>query len=352
MAGRDESELKQCTVVLTRNCNLRCDFCYVKEAGYQVENQLSYNEVKKIVDFCGEANVKYMFFTGGEPLTYPYMIDVLKYIRNNYPTIVPTIATNGVLLEDRKFCKQLIDSGLHYIDISMKGSNQTEWTETTGYDGLERQLHAIQNLASMPVEFTCSMVVTPENVMSICEAVRIAKTNGAKQFSFTFIIDNSKSEYSGIDYLKNNNPFELIELFVSQIDRLTSITNDWWIEYSFPLCVYTEAQLKLLDGRLAGPCQVHLENAITVNTKLELLPCDMYINNSLGKMGKDFSSYDEFCNMIDNFPFQSVMQSIRQYPSSKCSICRYLKKCYGGCPVLWQHYSFENLMEMKKVYAK
>lgn len=238
------------------------------------------------------------------------------------------------------------------MDISMKGANYIRWKEATGYDGYDKQLQAIRNLASLSVEFTCSMVITPKNVMSICEAVQTAQTNGGKQFSFTFIIDNSQSEYRDIDYLKRNNPFELIASFVSQIDKLSAITDDWWIEYSFPLCVYTEEQLELLDGRLASPCQIHLKNAITVNTKLELLPCDMYFNTPIGKMGKDFSSYAEFCMAANNPSFQSTMQSIRRYPSSKCTFCKYLKQCYGGCPVLWKHYSFSDLMEFKKVYLK
>ena len=29
-----EGKIKQCSIVLTRDCNLRCTFCYVKSAGY------------------------------------------------------------------------------------------------------------------------------------------------------------------------------------------------------------------------------------------------------------------------------------------------------------------------------
>ena len=64
-----EDKLKQCTIVLTRACNLRCDFCYVKDAGYDPQDMLSYGDLIKIVDFCGEAGMKYIFFSGGEPLT-------------------------------------------------------------------------------------------------------------------------------------------------------------------------------------------------------------------------------------------------------------------------------------------
>lgn len=34
--------------------------------------------------------------------------------------------------------------------------------------------------------------------------------------------------------------------------------------------------------------QIHLKNAVTFNTKMELLPCDMYIYQQLGKFGGDF----------------------------------------------------------------
>ena len=50
------------------------------------------------------------------------------------------IASNGVLLENYQLCKQLIDNGLDYVDISMKGKNSQEWIDITGFDGFEKQL--------------------------------------------------------------------------------------------------------------------------------------------------------------------------------------------------------------------
>lgn len=343
----DKNRLKQCTVVLTRGCNLRCDFCFEKEAGYRAHDQLSLDEAKRIVDLCGDANVKYVFLTGGEPLTYPHLLDVLKYIKDEYPAITPTIATNGVLLEDMGLCQSLIDCGLRYLDISMKGADASEWKRATGYDGYAKQLRAIRNLASTELEFTCSMVVTEENVTRVCEAVRAAHDNGARQFSFTFFIDNIESKTKDMDYLKERDPFALIESFVSQIDRLNAITDDWWVEYSFPLCAYTERQLKLLEGRLAGPCQIHLQNAITVDTTMKLLPCDMYASANLGRLGDDFSTYEELDNWMDGHEYQSAVEEMRKYPSEKCSSCAFLDQCYGGCPVLWKNYSFEALMSFK-----
>lgn len=92
----------------------------------------------------------------------------------------------------------------------------------------------------------------------------------------------------GKEYLQYNNPFNLISSFLSQYDRLNSPTSDWWVEYSFPLCAYTQDQLSQLEGKLADPWQVHADNCITIDANLNLLPYDMYLEDHRGKFGFDF----------------------------------------------------------------
>lgn len=342
-----ERAIKQCSIVLTRGCNLRCNFCYVKSAGYVEDDKIKYDDLKRIVDFCCEAKVKYIFFTGGEPLTYSHLPEILQYIKTRQHPMITAIATNGILLKDLELCRMLIDSSVGYIDVSMKGKDRWEWCEMTGYDGSEAQHQAIRNLASLPIEFTCSMVITPKNVQSFCESVQIAYDNGAKQFSFTFIIDNDDAEEKDLAYLQKHDPIKLVSDFISQINKLSAITNDWWVEYSFPMCVYTEEQLKLLKGRLATPCQIHLKNAVTFDTKMELLPCDMYIYQQLGKFGRDFSSYQELLSLTESANYSEIMDAIRKLPSDECNACEHLGVCYGGCPILWKNYSFNALKEFK-----
>lgn len=343
-----EKIINQCTVVLTRDCNLRCAFCYAKSAGYKVVDRIECEDLKKIVDFCSESEVKYIVFTGGEPLLYPYLSEVLQYIKNKRPEMMVAIPTNGVLLEDLTLCKKLIKEGVGYFDISIKGDSPSQWQTATGFDGYHKQLQAIRNLSSLSIEFTCSMVITAENVMTFCNAVQSAYDNGAKQFSFTFMIDNADSEEKGIKYLEKHDPFYLVEAFLMQMNRLNAITDDWWIEYSFPLCLYSKGQLAQLEGRLASPCQIHMKNSVTFDTKMELLPCDMFIEQKMGKLGKDFYSNQDFFEFIKQPDYQRIMKPLQKLPSDKCKSCDYLQSCYGGCPVLWKNYSFYDLKKFQK----
>lgn len=343
--------ISQCTVTLTRKCNLRCAFCYAKRAEYSEADTIQFDDLKRIVDFCNEVKVKYIIFSGGEPTLYPHLLNILEYIKNKKYDMLPTIATNGIVLKDIDFCKDLIEKGMSYIDISLKGKDGNECNEIVGKDCFAQQSTAIRNLSSLPIDFTCSMVLTHDNIFSLCDTVKNALDNGAKQFSFTFLIDNERAKDKDELYLQKNNPFALIESFCSQIDKLNSITREWWIEYSFPMCTYTEEQLTLLEGKLAAPCQIHTENGIIFDTDLNLIPCSMYIENRIGKLGVDFSTYEEFEKIAQKPLYRDTIEKLKQLPSAECESCRYLNSCYGGCPVLWKNYSFDAMKKFKEMYT-
>ncbi|HQM00957.1 MAG TPA: radical SAM protein [Ruminococcus flavefaciens] len=343
--------ISQCTVTLTRKCNLRCAFCYAKRAEYSETDTIKLDDLKRIVDFCNEAKVKYIIFSGGEPTLYPHLIDILAYIKSQNYEMSPTIATNGIVLKDIDFCNKLVENGMSYIDISLKGKDSKECCEIVGRDCFLQQAAAIRNLASLPIEFTCSMVLTPANVFSLCDTVKNAIQNGAKQFSFTFLIDNEKSKDNEDIYLQKNNPFALIDAFCSQIDKLNSITKEWWVEYSFPMCAFTSEQLAALKGKLACPCQIHTESGIIFDTDLNLIPCSMYIENRIGKLGVDFSSYEEFEMIAQKSVYRDTIDKLKNLPSTECESCQYLESCYGGCPVLWKNYSFDTMKKHKEMYV-
>ena len=347
MKNLSVTTINQCTVILTRNCNLRCSFCYAKQAGYNKNDSIQYEDLKHIIDFCAEGGVKHLFFLGGEPTLYPELIKALQYVRNKHYNMIPAIATNGIVLDNFDYCKELVDNGISYIDISLKEQYRSYCDVNSKRNYFARQMNAIKNLSNLPIEFTCSMVLTKDNVNYFCELIKTAHDNGARQFSFTFVIDNEDSPEKELKYLESNNPFYLINSFIAQLDKLNSITTNWWVEYSFPLCAYTKEQLLLLKGKLAAPCQVHTKNGIVFDTDMSVLPCDMCTRDKLGKLGTDFTSYEEFVEWSQNGAYKDVMDNLNVLPSEDCLSCEHLEACYGGCPVSWKNYSFESLKNFK-----
>ena len=345
------NKLNQCIFTLTRNCNLRCEFCYAKKDGYDKRDFVDLATLKKIVDLCGDAKPKYIFLTGGEPTTYPELLELLHYIKSRPHEMIPTIATNGILLADYDYCRKLLDAGLGYVDVSTKGKDSREWLQTVGYDGLSKQLKAIENLAKLGADFTSSMVITEKNVKTFCAAVNNAYNAGARQFSFTFVIDNDDSELSGVKYLKKNDPMALVNDFMVQTEELDRITKgEWWIEFSLPFCVFTKDWLSELEGRLAAPCYVREEEISTIefDTKLNLIPCSMISDGAMGQFGKDFTTFAELEEYVGKGLYKKITDELRKLPSETCSSCQYVKNCLGGCPWFWKHCSFEEFMEFKR----
>ena len=346
-------KINQCLITVTRACNLRCNFCYAKEAGYKASDFINFDSIKKLIDLCNDAEAKYIVLTGGEPLLYPELFKLLDYINSRPHKMIIALATNGILLENFDFCEKILNYGVSYVDVSMKGKDKQEWLDVTEYDGSQQQLKAISNLSRLNVDFTCSMVITHKNVGNFCETIENSYNAGARSFSFTFVIDNRESEENDLQYLKVHNPLLLVNRFISQIDELDRITKgEWWIEYSFPECVYTEEQLEKLKDKLAAPCYIRSNTknfSFEFDTKLNLIPCGMFLKDVMGKFGSDFSSASELERYINTGLYKSITSSLRELPADHCLLCTHRASCLGGCPWFWRHCSFEAFQNFKEI---
>ena len=61
---------------ISSRCNRNCSYCY----GPKKENELSIVQAKKIVDLLKSQGIKQIGITGGEPLLYPYIEELINYI--------------------------------------------------------------------------------------------------------------------------------------------------------------------------------------------------------------------------------------------------------------------------------
>jgi radical SAM protein with 4Fe4S-binding SPASM domain len=81
---------------LSRECNLRCIYCYA-ESGNQIPDELSYEEILSAIDQGVELGArKVVVLGGGEPLCYPRIFDVLNYLHDKNVDI--ELFTNGMLI--------------------------------------------------------------------------------------------------------------------------------------------------------------------------------------------------------------------------------------------------------------
>lgn len=66
----DKVKINQCTITLTRKCNLRCNFCYAKKTEYIENDIIDYDDLKKVIDFCDEESAPSILFLPEESRRY------------------------------------------------------------------------------------------------------------------------------------------------------------------------------------------------------------------------------------------------------------------------------------------
>lgn len=106
-------------ISLTDRCNLRCVYCMPKE-GLQWQprvEQLSAEEIIRVVDAAAQGGVKRVRLTGGEPLVHPNILEIVRGIASIKHIEEVSLTTNAMLLE--RFAQPLADVGLQRVNISL-----------------------------------------------------------------------------------------------------------------------------------------------------------------------------------------------------------------------------------------
>jgi len=112
---------------VTNACGLRCKMCgqwsdegYIKNNPEQLKNEMGLGDWKKLVDEIAQHKIRFILIRGGEPFSFPGIIELLEYI--NSKGIFLSIDTNGMLL--KKFAADLVRIGNMHITFSVDGPEE------------------------------------------------------------------------------------------------------------------------------------------------------------------------------------------------------------------------------------
>ena len=112
---------------LTHKCNLRCVHCLLKK---NIKNEeLSLNDIKKVLDEIAELETLYIALTGGEIFIRKDIIPILQYIAKKKFLI--NIKTNGSLIT-KKIVNKIKNLPIARLDLSLYGASKKTYKEITG----------------------------------------------------------------------------------------------------------------------------------------------------------------------------------------------------------------------------
>lgn len=139
--GRVARDLR---VSITSACSLRCTYCMPAEGLPVIPSRdlLSADEIGRLVGIAvHDLGVREVRFTGGEPLTRPDLVDLIRASSDIAPGIPLAMTTNGIGL-DRK-AAALAEAGLTRINVSLDTIDREHFAAVTRRDRLPAVLRGL-----------------------------------------------------------------------------------------------------------------------------------------------------------------------------------------------------------------
>ena len=189
--GRMTGEFpSQIIVDITEVCNLACIHCphpTFKASEHYSKRYLEPELNKKMVDEVREAGkglCQYIRYTSnGEPLVHPKGYEMVDYAVKHSGTFV-TLTTNGTIMKEKK-TRQLLDAGVHMIDISIDAYSPETYSKVRVNGDLDVTRTNVLRLidwvrtSGVDTKVVVSYVEQPENKHETGEFERYWKEQGA-----------------------------------------------------------------------------------------------------------------------------------------------------------------------------
>lgn len=125
-------------ISLTDRCNLRCVYCMPRQ-GLQWQprvDQLSVEEIARVVETAAQGGVKRIRLTGGEPLVHPHIVEIVRRIASIQNIEEVSLTTNAMLLE--RLAQPLASAGLKRVNISLDSLDRDKFRRITRGGEIDR----------------------------------------------------------------------------------------------------------------------------------------------------------------------------------------------------------------------
>ena len=155
-----ERNIDYARISLTDKCNLRCVYCMPEDKVYEnnlINDTLSFNDYKFIINGLSQVGIKKIKFTGGEPLLYPHLIELIKYAHYECNIDDISITTNGIGLNEIAYESKR--NGLKSVNISLDSLKSYKYKSITRGGNLTDVLKSINRCLELGIKVKINCVV-------------------------------------------------------------------------------------------------------------------------------------------------------------------------------------------------
>lgn len=158
---------KECVALIqleyNYTCNFKCKHCAIEKFKQKNGRTLTISDIKRIADQVDAMGLASICVSGGEPLIFPDLEDIINAIGPE--RFIISIDTNGWLLTEDKI-KWLVEKGVDRVHLSVDGleSNHDDFRRTKG--SWKRSIAAIDLCKKHGLDVIINIVATKSMVSS------------------------------------------------------------------------------------------------------------------------------------------------------------------------------------------
>jgi len=209
---------------LTSACNLDCKFCYYDAKKDSSASGIDWKLAKRIIK---ELKVKFVLLSGGEPLLYPNIFDLIEELTSN--SIRVGISTNGTLI-DRKLAVKLKKIGVGYVGISLDGLEKPHNYLRNSSSAFSRALAGLKNIQEAGLKSGIRLILNSHNYPQLKDFFILVENLKPDRLCFYHLIFAGRARQPDYD-LTLNERRKAVELIIR-------LAQDW-IKRKIPTQVLT-----------------------------------------------------------------------------------------------------------------
>ena len=149
--GRPVTNLR---ISLTNECNLKCFYCHREGQGLSFQ-EMTPEEIERIVRIASQLGIKKVKLTGGEPTIREDIVEIVGRIRPYVEDL--SMTTNGTRM--KLLAEPLKEAGLDRVNISLDTLDRKKYKDITGFDVLPQVLEGIEKAIKLFYPVKLNMVV-------------------------------------------------------------------------------------------------------------------------------------------------------------------------------------------------
>lgn len=288
---------------VTNNCELNCSHCYLRG---ETKHSLMKEKTLKFIAECVQLGLLKVTVTGGEPLDYIGLIDVLEYFKECNISVCIMSSLN---MQDNLVLEKILDYQLcDEIRTSIYGSNEKTHDMITGKIG--------------SFSSTLNNLRKSSNYVKVGASVQLMQSNFNERQEIYSLLENNE-----IDYTTN------ILMFDSKSDRKRKRQNKERLSISQMATYISESKIQCVSRTT---CNAGV-NSIWINSDGNVYPCNFF-PYILGNIYRD-NAMDIWRKCCQKFPKAVIYKQC-----DECEKKEYCQMCIGMNYVLDSTYHTVNVL--------